>query len=395
MGPCQGITVLDLSRYLPGRFCTLMLAYTGAEVITVEPPRVPSAKIRPIGKDTGARYIALNRNKKSITVDLHSEDGKEIFYKLVKKAAVIVESSRPGVAKRLGIDYPAARRINPKIVYASISNFGQDGPYANLPGHDITCLGLAGLLDVKEFPPVLPGILLSDTIAACMATIGILSALLEAQKSGKGQYVDLSILDAVISCLNVRAMRHFLDTTPAPGEDDFTYLIYPFYNVYKAKDNRYITVAAVEPHFWKRLCVMLGREDFVQYQFDKGTKRAEIFEHFRKTFAARNSDEWVRRLRCSDIPGGPVNTLEEVFQDPQVIHRNMVADMPHPLLGAVKYLGIPMKFSETPGEFKSPPPLYGEHTVEILESSGYSKEAIEVLQQKGVVERAPEIFTKK
>jgi len=385
MGPCQGITVIDVSRYLPGRFCTLMLADLGAEVLTVEPPRSPSAKIQPIGTDTGARYLALNRNKKSMTVDLSVKDGRDIFYQLVRNRDLIVEGSRPGVAERLGIDYPTVRNINPRIVYASISNFGQDGPYKTFPSHDINCLGLAGLLNAQECSSVPTGIFLSDTIAALMATIGILSALVEVQKSGRGQYIDLSILDAVISCLNVRAMRHLLHETHAL-EADFTSLTYPFYNAYRAKDGRYVTVAAVEPHFWERLCVLLERKDFAKHQSDGGAKREEILEYFRKQFATKTSDEWVKLFRDSDIPCGPVHSLEEVFNDPQVAFRSMIMETDHPFLGKMKQLGIPVKFSETLCELKSAPPLYGEHTSEILQDLGYPKESIEALRKKGVIE---------
>lgn len=386
MRPCHGITVIDLSRYLPGRFSTLMLADLGAEVITVEPPRVSSVKMRPIGKDTGARYMALNRSKKSITLNIDSEDGKTIFYKLAERAGVIVEGSRPGVAERLGIDYATIKRINSKIVYVSISSFGQDGPYRNLSSHDINQIGLAGLLTIKGSYPVPTGIFLSDTITAFAAAIGILSALIHAQRSGEGQYIDVSMLDALISCLNVKAMRHLLSGTPAVEDDDFSAFTYPFYNAYQTKDGRYITIAAVEPQFWKRLCILMGREDFVARQFDKGAEREEIFESFRKSFATKTRDEWIKALRDADIPCGPVNSIEEALQDPQVIYREMVTEVVHPLLGKIKQLGIPIKFSETPCKSISSPPLYGQHTTEVLENLGYSKEFIEDLRKHGVIE---------
>lgn len=386
MRPCHGITVIDLSRYLPGRFSTLMLADLGAEVITVEPPRISSAKLRPIGRDTGARYLALNRNKKSIALDLNSEDGKNIFYKLVKRADVIIESSRPGVAERLRIDYPIIKKINPKIVYASISSFGQNGPYRNLSSHDLNILGLTGLLNLKESSPIPTGILLSDTITGLTSTIGILSALIETQRTCKGQYVDLSMLDAMISCLNVKAMRYLLDSTHTLEDDDFTSFTYPFYNAYKTKDERYITVAAVESHFWERLCILMGRQDFIARQFDKGAEREEIFESFRKSFATKARNEWIKELREADIPCGPVNSIEEALQDPQVIYRGMVTEAAHPLLGRIKQLGIPIKFSETPCESPSSAPLYGQHTNEILGGLGYSKESIDGFRKNGVIE---------
>ena len=387
MGPCQGVRVIDLTRYFPGRFCTLMLADLGAEVITVEPPRVPSAKIKPIGKDTGARYLAINRNKKSMALDLNKEEGRAVFYDLICKADVVVEGSRPGVAERLKIHYSVVKELNPKIVYCSISNFGQDGPYRKRPSHDIDCLGLAGMVDMGEAPLLPKNLIVSDAIGALMATLGILSGLFEAQRSGKGQFVDLSLLDALVSCLNVRAMRYFLSSVNSEKEDDdFTSFSFPFYNVYKAKDGRYITIAAVESHFWRNICVLMGKEDFVQHQFDKGEKRREIFDHFRRIFMTKDRDEWVGILNGSDAPAGPVNSLEEVFQDPQINYRNMVTESLHPILGRIKQVGIPIKFSETPCEAQSPAPIYGMHTVEILEDLGYSKERIGKLRGEGIIE---------
>ena len=386
MRPCHGITVIDLTRYLPGRFCTLMLADLGAEVITVEPPRVPSAKMRPIGSDTGARYLALNRNKKSITLALNSEAGKDILYKLAQKADVLLEGSRPGVAKRLGIEYDTLKKINPRIVYVSISSFGQDGPYKNLSGHDLNLVGLVGLLTMRESDPVPSGIFLSDTVTAFTTTIAILSALIHARGSGVGQYVDVSMLDDLVSCLNVKAMRHLLIGTPAPEENDFSSLTYPFYNVYRARDERYLTIAAVEPHFWERLCILMGKKDFITRQFDKGAEREEILTHLRKSFATKDRDEWIKDLREVDIPCGPVNSVEEALQDPQVIYRRMVTEAVHPLLGKIKQLGVPLKFSST--TCPSPPaaPLYGQHTNEILEGLGFSKESIDGFREKGAIE---------
>ena len=387
MGPCQGITVIDLSRYLPGRFCTMMLADLGADVITVEPPRQPAAKIRPIGRDTGARYLALNKNKRSMTLDLGSEDGRRIFYRLVEQRGdVVIEGSRPGVAERLRIDWPTIKKINSRAVYVSISNFGQDGPLRNTPGHDLNSLGIASLLSFQDGSPMPPRILLSDTIAALTGAIGVLSALLEVQRSGKGQYVDISILDALVNVLNVRATRHLLAQREGGENDDFTSLTFPFYNVYRTKDNRYITLAAVEPQFWEKLCTLLGRPDFAPYQFDKGGKRNEIFAHFRKRFSEKSLDEWLATFAGSDIPCGPVNSLKEVFNDPQVIHRRMVVEVSHPVLGMVKQLGNPIKFSETPCKSPAAPPLYGKHTEEILTGIGYSRESIEEFRKKAVIE---------
>ena len=201
-----------------------------------------------------------------------------------------------------------------------------------------------------------------------------------------GQYIDLSMLDALISCLNVKAMRHFLSGMPVAEDDDFSSFTYPFYNAYQAKDERYLTIAAVEPHFWERLCILMGNKDFVTRQFDKGPEREKIFDYFRRSFATKTRDEWIKALREVDIPCGPVNSIEEALQDPQVIHRGMVTEVTHPLLGRIKQLGVPVRFSET--ACPSPPaaPLYGQHTNEILEDLGFSKESIEGFRKNGVIE---------
>ena len=386
MGPCQGITVIDLSRYLPGRFCTLMLADLGAQVITVEPPRVSSVKMRPIGRDTGARYLALNRNKKSITLALNLKEGKDIFYKMIGKADVLLEGSRPGVAERLEIDYGTLREINRKLVYVSISSFGQDGPYKNLSSHDINQIGLSGLLTQTGRLSVPTGIFVSDTVAAFAAAIGTLSALVCARGSGVGQYIDVSMLDVLMSCLNVKAMRHLLSGTSAAEDEDVSSLAYPFYNVYQTRDEKYVTLAAVEPHFWERLCGLMGRKDFVALQFNKGPERQEIFEHLRNFFAKKTRDEWIKELHEADIPCGPVNSVEEALQDRQVDHRGMVSEALHPVLGRIKQLGTPIKFSATPCGSPSVAPLYGQHTIEILESLGFSKKSIEGFRKNGTIE---------
>ena len=397
MRPCDGITVIDVTRYLPGRFSSLMLADLGATVITVEPPRISSAKSRAIGRDTGPRYLALNRNKKSITLALNSEEGRKIFHQLARRADVLLEGSRPGVAKRLRVDYDTIKNINPRMVYVSISSFGQEGPYQNLSSHDINLMGLSGLLQVRESSPVPTGVFWGDTVTALTATICILSALIHTRTSGAGQYIDLSMFDSLISCLNVKAMRQLLSGIPVPEEDDFASLIqpeeddfasltHPFYTAYRANDDRYITIAAVEPHFWERLCILMGRKDLVARQYDKGAAREEIFDFFRKSFAERTSDEWIAKLRDADIPCGPVNSIEEALGDPQVIYRDMITEVEHRVLGRIKQLGTPFKFSQTSRTPSPAAPIYGEHTFEILNSLGYSKESIEGFRKSGVIE---------
>lgn len=386
----EGIRVLDLTRLLPGPWCTMMLGDLGAGVIKVEEP-IKGDYMRwlpPLNKKESIFFLALNRNKKSITLNLKHQKGKELFLKLVETADVVVESFRPGVMDRLGLGYTELRRQNPRIILCSISGFGQDGPYKDMVGHDINYIGYAGVLGLtrdERGVPVVPGVQMGDIGGgALMALTGILTALLYRERGKGGQHVDVSMTDGMVSWLSVWAAKYLCSGEKIETEDMFLSGYYPFYNIYETKDGKYITLGALEKHFWDNLCEIVGREDFKEHQYSK-EKRGEILSYLKKKFKERTLAEWLSIAREYDVCLGPVNTIEETFNDPQILHRGMKLEIDHPVEGKLKQIGIPIKFSDTPGRIKSPPPLLGEHTDEILTGLGLDKGEIEELRSEGVV----------
>jgi len=389
--PLEGIRVLDLTMLLPGPWCTLVLADFGAEVIKLEEP-IKGDYIRwfpPFIKGISARHLLINRNKKSVILNLKTDQGKKVARQLVETADVLVEGFRPGVMDRLDLDYKKVSEINPMIIYCSITGYGQDGPYKSVVGHDMNYLGFSGILDITgecDGPPIIPGVQISDIASGgMMATIAILIALMARSKTGKGQYIDVSMLDGNIAQLYATAGDYFVTGIPPRREETKTSRIlggYACYSIYETKDSKYITVAALEEKFWTTLCRKLGREDFVEMQFVP-ENQAEIKNALREIFLTRKRDDWVEEFKELDVCVGPVNTMGEAFEDPQVVYRKMVTEMEHPEIGKVPQLGIPVKFSETPGKIQKPAPGFGEHTAEILKELGYSDRAIKGLMEGG------------
>lgn len=390
--PLEGIRVLDLSRLAPGPFCTMVLGDLGADVIKVEGPREGRLALDlPLYADeeTAIAYNALERNKRSIVLNLKSEEARQVFYRLAEGADVIVEGFRPGVVKRLGVDYETIRGVNPRIVYCSLAGYGQDGPYSNMVGHDINYIsigGALGIMGVRGGPPSIPSNLVADYAAGGMnASIGILAALMARERTGEGQYVDISMADGVVSLMAQSLSRHFASgEVPETGGDMLTGAA-PFYSVYKTRDGRYISIGCIEPWFWENLCRALGREDFIPHQFSM-EKWEEIFGSFREIFATKTRDEWFDELSKTDICVGKVYTLDELAADPQLVHRRMVVELDHPTLGRVRQIGISQKLSATPGSVRRFGPRLGEHTEEVLLGVGYTKECIEELKGQGAIQ---------
>ncbi len=389
-GPLKGFRIIDLSRYGTGRYCTMLLADYGAEVITIETPRLDSSLPSFLTDDTSPRYLAFNRNKKSMAINLTKEEGREIFYKVIKTVDVLVEGYRPGVTKKMRIDFETLKKINPRLIYCSISGFGQDGPYSNRSGHDLNYVGISGILSLtgpEEGPPSFIGTQVADLVGGfCQATIAVLMALLEREKSGEGQYIDLAMLDGLIHALWLQGTDYLMTgRIPQKGETILTGLS-AGYNIYQTLDGKYLTLGCYEPWFWERLCRIVEREDFIQHQNVKGEKRKEVLTSFQKIFKSKTRDEWLKILNEADIPCGPVNHFGETFSDPQVIHRKMVVEVNHPRLGKIKQIGIPIKFSRTPGRIKLPSPRYGEHTLQILEELGFTEDDIQELRKQKIIE---------
>jgi crotonobetainyl-CoA:carnitine CoA-transferase CaiB-like acyl-CoA transferase len=396
--PLSGIKVLDLTRLAPGPFCTMILGDLGAEVIKIEEPGPPTGRRAqqaggagaqmPGGGFGGSPFNALNRNKKSVGINLKSPAGKDIYLRLAQRADVIVEEYRPGVAKRLGIDYETLSARNPRLIYCAITGYGQDGPYRDVVGHDLNYIATAGVLSImgrKDQPPTIPHNILADYAGGGMhGAIGVLAALMARQQTGRGQYVDISMLDGAILLLAQSFSTYFASgALPHRGETMLDGGI-PNYNAYLTRDNKYITIGALEPWFFANLCRELGREDLIPHEFNP-EKRAAIHAFFEQTFKTKTRDEWFAALTKTDICAGRMLTLDEVGDDPQVKARKMIVEVEAPGGRKVKQVGISVKLSDTPGTIRSTAPELGQHTNEILEGLGCSTADIERWRNEGAI----------
>ena len=374
MTPLGHLRVLDLSRQLPGPFCSTLLADFGADVLMIARPDDPFA--------TGIPFLA--RNKRSMTLNLKAETGREIFLRLAADADVVLEGFRPGIMARLGIGWERLSALNPRLVYCAISGYGQDGPYRDRVGHDVNYLAAAGVLNyVGEAggPPVIPGVQIADIGAgSLMAAVGILTALLAREHTGRGQLVDVAMLDGAVAWNVYHRLLYLLSGRPPErGRTQLTGY-FPCYAVYETRDRRHVTVGAYEEHFWATLCRHFGREDFIPTQWDEGPTRDEMFAFFRAAFRAKTLAEWVTELGDVDVCFAPVATLDETFADPQVRHRRMVVEHDGTLT-----LGTPIKLSETPASLRTAPAKFGEHTDGVLASLGFGAEEIARLRRDRVV----------
>jgi crotonobetainyl-CoA:carnitine CoA-transferase CaiB-like acyl-CoA transferase len=332
---------------------------------------------------------ALNRNKKSIALNFKAEEGRQVFRQLAETADVIIEGFRPGIVKKLGIDYESLVEINPEVIYCSLSGFGQTGPYANLPGHDPTYTALGGALNMigeANRKPVLPMNFIADMAGAALhGTIGILLALLAKNNTGKGQFIDISYTDSVAS-LNMPFAYDYLNygTDYGRGNTPFNGLL-PCIAVYETKDNKYISIGCLEPWFWENLCHFVGKDDFIAHEFDEGPMRQEMFAYLNNFFRTKTRDEWFDLMKDKNIPVGKVYSLDEVFQDPQLRHREMLQEINQPDGTREMTVGIAIKLLNTPGQIRKSAPVVGENTREVLLQIGYTDIQIEELKAKGTV----------
>ena len=395
MKALEGIRVLDLTRALAGPFCTLMLGDNGADVIKVEIPGTgdDTRKWGPpfIGEES-AYYLSINRNKRSLTLNLQDAQAQEVFMKLAKDIDVVVENFTPGVMGRFGLDYDAVKAVNPKVVYCSISGFGQDGPYRNRPAYDQIMQGVGGLMSITGEPDGEPqkiGIAVTDIGAGMWSAFAIMAALHHREKSGEGQYIDISMLDAQVAWLTYQA-AFFFANGEAPKRMGAAHPTLVPYQAFMCNDGKYINVAVGSERIWGRFCQGMGREDLKDHP-DYATNsvrvnhRGAMVSMLQEIFLTRPVTEWVEDLQAANVPCGPINDLADVFADPQVLARNMYLEMPHPTLGSIKQTGLPIKFSLTPGGLDRHPPLLGEHNQEILQSLGYSDADVQSLKEQSVI----------
>ncbi len=380
--PLASVRVLDLSRLLPGPYCSLLLADYGAEVIRVEPPGGGdwTRRVPPLAADgQSILFHAVNRGKKSLTLNLKAEEGRAVFLRLVETADVLLETFRPGVMERLGLGYERLAERNPRLIYCALSGYGPAGPYRERAGHDLNYIGLAGLLDLtgrREGPPAIPGAPVADLAGALWAAAGILLALLARERTGRGQRVDASLLGGALSLLPIAVARLQGGQPMARGASDLTGGIV-CYNVYEAADG-FVTLSALEPEFWAAFCRATGREDLLGQQFAPAVPGNPTYEALQALFRTRSRAEWAALLG-PDACCEPVYGLAEALESPPVRALGMV-----PPPGGAGLLP-PLAFSALPAPSARPAPAPGEHTAEILASLGYDPAAIAHLRAAGVI----------
>ncbi|MDE2940558.1 MAG: CaiB/BaiF CoA-transferase family protein [Chloroflexota bacterium] len=395
MKALEGIRVLDLTRALAGPFCTLMLGDYGADVIKIEIPGSGDDTRHwgpPFIGDESAYFLSINRNKRSLTLNFKEEKAREIFLKLVEGSDVVVENFTPGVMSRFGLEYETVKRANPGIIYCSISGFGQDGPYQSRPAYDQIMQGISGLMSITGDPEGEPekiGVAVTDIGAGMWAAFAVMSALFRREQDGEGQYIDISMLDAQVAWLTYQAGYYFAYGRPPQRLGKAHPTLVP-YQAFMAKDGKYFNVAVGSERLWERFCQAVKRDDLKDHP-DYATNgvrvenRATLAPLLQEYFLTRDADDWVKDLQANSVPAGPINDLADVFSDPQVLHRDMFLEIPHPTLGSVKQTGLPIKFSRTPGGLDQHPPLLGEHNQAILQDLGYSESEIQELVTRSVI----------
>ena len=388
----SGVRVLDLSLQLPGPFCTMMMADYGADVVKIDEPsprvRNPFSVGEP-GTSSVERY--LNRGKKSVTLNLKSAEGQEIFRKMAAVADVVVEGFRPGVVKRLGVEYESLSAANPGLVYCSISGYGQTGPMRDVAGHDINYISYAGVLGAcgrKGGPPTLPPVQIGDLFGgAMMALSGIVMALLERERTGKGRAIDVSMTDGSLAMLALVAPAVLAgEMVPERGNMMLTGM-FPCYEAYRCADGEYVSVGPLEAWFWKGFVAAVGCPHLADLQYAAGEEWALVKAELSKAFAARTRDEWVRAFEREDVCLSPVLSVTEALSHPNTLARRMVVDVGTPLGGTERQLGLPIKIAGEEGRAPGRAPLLGEHDEQVLAELGYSGEEIACLRAKGVIRK--------
>ncbi len=393
--PLEGIKILDFTRVLAGPFASMILGDLGAEVIKVEPLAGDESRSWPpiLEKGESGYFMILNRNKKSITLNLKDQRAKEIVYKLAPKVDMIIENFTPGVVERLGIDYKTLSQDHPGLIYCSISGFGQYGPYRDKKAYDPIIQGMTGLMSItgeRGRSPVKVGIPITDLVAAIYAVTAIQAAYIHKSKNGKGQYIDIALYDSMLSLLTIMSMEYFT-AGKAPERWGLDHIHRVPARAFEARDGQYIQVAATNEVMYPKFCKLLGVEELINDpRFDTNAKRVEnrdeIMPIFENKMRKKTRDEWLRIFEKANLPCGPILALNEVFSDINVKEREMLFTLEHPVEGEVKQLGFPYKLFDTPAKVKLRPPSLGEHNEEVLKGwLNYSNQDIARFKAEKVI----------
>ena len=392
----EDIKVLDLSRVLAMPYCSMMLGDLGAEIIRVERPGVGDETRHwgpPWAGDQSAYYLCTNRNKKSITIDLKKKDGQEIIRRLAQRSDVLLENFLPGSLAEMGLGYEQIKAVNPGIIYASVTGYGQEGPYRDLPGFDFIIQAQGGVMSIigdPDGPPMKVGVAIVDITAGLFASSAILAALHYRVKTGIGQYIDIALLDSQVAWLANQA-SNYLISGRVPGRMGNAHPNIVPYETFKARDGIYIALGVGNDNQWQKFCKLAKLEHLMndpRYATNpkRVENRKELVSFLQEIFLQRTAAEWLQLLTEAEIPCGPINTLDRVFADPQVLARGMLLEMEHPVTGKYKLVGSPMKLSETPVQYRFPPPRLGEHTEEVLRVIlGYEQAQISRLKEQKVI----------
>ncbi|MBO0801875.1 MAG: CoA transferase [Nocardiopsaceae bacterium] len=389
------LTVIDMTQVMAGPFCCQLLGDLGARVVKVEPvgsgdhTRQSMGQRMPGGESSA--FLAVNRNKQSLAIDLKQDAGRDAFYKLVREADIVVENFRPGVTSRLGVDYETLSQLNGRLVYASISGFGQTGPYADRPGYDLIAQAMSGIMSVTGAPggePAKAGVPVTDMSAGLFCAVAILAACIAREHTGRGQYIDTSLYEAGLA-LSVWETAELWSTDRVPRPLGSAHRMSSPYQALRTRDG-HIVLGANNPRQWERLCRALGREDLLTdprftTNADRMERRDALAVELESVLGDRDTEDWVATVLAAGVPCGPLHDYQQACADPHTQARDMVVTMRHPSEGEIRCLGIPVKMSDTPGSIRRPAPLLGEHTDELLAGLGYSATEIVALREQGAV----------